>query len=145
MGFRIGKKVGDYYISTGKSGTRISRKVGDFNVSYWSSNKKSKAKPSDDGLNYSGDWGWYISGMFWNLVVFFSVYLTFTYYTSDLVMGLIVGYMVYFFIHCFLIVFNWDDNDWSELFIPFFAPVYLICSWAGFWFYAVMLGIGLFL
>jgi len=145
MGFRIGKKVGDYYISTGKSGTRISRKVGDYNVSYWAAKKKTKAKPSDDGLSYSDDWGGYITGVYWNLVVFFSVYLTFTYYSGDLVLGLIVAYGVFFFIHCFLIFFNWDDSDWSELFIPFFTPLYIIFSWAGFMFWCVMLGIGLFL
>jgi hypothetical protein len=44
MGFRIGRKVGNYYISTGKSGTRISRKFGDYYVSHFSPNKRGKTK-----------------------------------------------------------------------------------------------------
>jgi hypothetical protein len=47
MGFRVGRKIGNYYISTGKSGTRISRKFGDYYVSHFSPNKRQKAKAKE--------------------------------------------------------------------------------------------------
>lgn len=144
MGFRVGKKIGDYYVTTGKSGTRISKKIGDFNVSYWKSNKKGKNKPSED-VSYSGDAPGFLWCILFNIAVMALVYLTFTYYSGDMLMGLLLGYGVYFFIHCFIIAFNWDDNDWDVLFLPFFAPVYTLFSGSGFLFWVVLLIIGLFL
>lgn len=47
MGFRVGRKVGKYYISTGKSGTRISRKFGNYDVSYFSANKRQRVKTKE--------------------------------------------------------------------------------------------------
>lgn len=48
MSVRVGRKVGRYYISRGKSGTRVSTKIMGYNVSRFIPAKKTKSKPKED-------------------------------------------------------------------------------------------------
>lgn len=48
MGIRIGRKIGKYFVSTGKSGTRVSTKVGDYYVSSFTPRRSKKKETVEE-------------------------------------------------------------------------------------------------
>ena len=141
MGFRVGKKVGDFYISTGKSGTRISKKVGDFNVSYWKSNKKAAlTTESTIAIELTPVANYVLL----NTLFFAISFLTVTWLFSSMILSYIVAYVIYAIIHTCLIVENWQEDKFF-LFLSFLYPIYIVFSLVGMLYWTLLLTLGFFI
>lgn len=65
MSIRIGRKIGKYYVSTGKSGTRVSTKIGDYYVSSFRSHKSKKQESQEIGCVATDDENIATTKMIW--------------------------------------------------------------------------------
>lgn len=118
MNIRVGRKIGKYFVSTGKSGTRVSTKIGDYYVSSFTPRRSKKKEVEEIGYVASEDENSATTKMVWvnlglTLVLFALVWLTGQFF---------IPLGVVFLAQAILSHFIWknveSDYKWMNWFFP---------------------------
>jgi hypothetical protein len=140
MGFRIGRRVGKFYVSTGEGGTRVSTKVGEYTVSNWIPNKRGSKKVESE---YIGEVATDAENMATNTQIWWNLFLTFVLFFCVWITGeFLVPLGVLLVVQAVGAGYIWwnveSEHKWFYWFFPF--VILFVTPLAWFW-WIILLGV----